>query len=188
MIEILMVIFLALVLVSAVAAAELKDLLMSALALGACGLVVGTLFIMMMAPDLAIVQFIIGIMTTAVLVIAISRTHRTSSEPESTKTTFVLGAVVLCVLLLFSVVLVPLMTAFGSTNYDAQREAVAENIYGYYTDEGIAETGAPNLVTAILLDFRAYDTLGEVVVLFVSIMGISVVLRRLSKKEEEGMA
>ncbi len=93
----------------------------------------------------------------------------------------------LCVLLLFSVGLEPFMTAFGSTDYNEQREAVSENIYGYYTDNGTAETGAPNLVTAILLDFRAYDTLGEVVVLFVSIMGVSVVLRQLSKKEKEGM-
>ena len=188
MMDILMGFFLALVIVTAIAAAELRDLLMAALALGACGLLVGTLFIMMLAPDLAIVQFVVEIMTIAVLVVAISRTHRRSAEPESPKTTLALGGIVLCVFLLFAIVLIPVMTSFGSTDYGPGRDDVSENIYGQYTSSGEEETGAPNLVTGVLLDYRAYDTLGEVIVLFVSIMGVSAVLRRLSKREEEGMA
>ena len=30
-----------------------------------------------------------------------------------------------------------------------------------YIERGHAETGAPNLVTAVLADYRSYDTLGE---------------------------
>ncbi len=47
-----------------------------------------------------------------------------------------------------------------------------------YLNSGLAETGAPNLVTAVLLDFRAWDTLGEATVLFCAVLGTVAVLRR----------
>jgi multisubunit Na+/H+ antiporter MnhB subunit len=47
-----------------------------------------------------------------------------------------------------------------------------------YLQTGLAETGAPNLVTAVLLDFRAWDTLGEATVLFCAVLGAVAVLRR----------
>ena len=39
-------------------------------------------------------------------------------------------------------------------------------------------TGALNAVVAILLDFRAYDTLGEILVIFVTISGITMLIGR----------
>ena len=36
---------------------------------------------------------------------------------------------------------------------------------------GLEQTGAANYVMAVLLDFRAYDTLGEATVLFCAILG-----------------
>jgi multicomponent Na+:H+ antiporter subunit B len=39
-------------------------------------------------------------------------------------------------------------------------------------------TGALNAVVAILLDFRGYDTLGEILVIFVTISGISLLIGR----------
>ena len=41
----------------------------------------------------------------------------------------------------------------------------------YYFQYGSAETGAINLVTAIYLGYRAFDTLGETIVMLVSIAG-----------------
>ena len=179
--EILMGFFFILVIVSAVAVAELRDLLAAALALGACGFFVGILFFFMMAPDLAIVQLIVEIMMVVVLVIALARTHRKSSEPESAKTTLALGVIVVCVFLLFSVAVVPLMTEFGSPQYNPE-------VVQRYINEGVESTGSQNLVTAVLLDYRAYDTLGEIVVLFASVLGMSLVLRRVSKRMAEGKA
>ena len=46
----------------------------------------------------------------------------------------------------------------------------------------IASLGAGNRVTAVLLDFRAYDTLGEATVLFTAVTGVAVVLRARGKK------
>ena len=47
----------------------------------------------------------------------------------------------------------------------------------YYVDN-LYLTGALNAVVAILLDFRAYDTLGEILVIFVTISGISMLIGR----------
>ncbi len=50
-------------------------------------------------------------------------------------------------------------------------------ISSYYVDN-LSFTGALNAVVAILLDFRAYDTLGEILVIFVTISGISLLIGR----------
>jgi multisubunit Na+/H+ antiporter MnhB subunit len=54
-----------------------------------------------------------------------------------------------------------------------------------YIETGAADTGATNLVAAILLDFRAYDTLGEATVLFTAVMGVAAVVRRVGRKGTE---
>ena len=42
-----------------------------------------------------------------------------------------------------------------------------------------------NTVTAILLDYRAYDTLGEATVLFCSVLGALAILRKTARKSKE---
>jgi len=44
----------------------------------------------------------------------------------------------------------------------------------YYIEHGVKETGAINLVTAILFDYRAFDTLGEATVIFIAVSAISL--------------
>ncbi len=51
-------------------------------------------------------------------------------------------------------------------------------IISTYYVENISLTGALNAVVAILLDFRGYDTLGEILVIFVTITGISLLIGR----------
>jgi multicomponent Na+:H+ antiporter subunit B len=46
----------------------------------------------------------------------------------------------------------------------------------YCFEHGSAETGAINLVTAIYLEYRAFDTLGETIVLLLSIAGVVFLL------------
>jgi len=52
------------------------------------------------------------------------------------------------------------------------------SIISTYYVENLSLTGALNAVVAILLDFRAYDTLGEILVIFVTISGISMLIGR----------
>lgn len=45
-----------------------------------------------------------------------------------------------------------------------------------YIESAVAETGAPNMVTAVLADYRAYDTLGETVVILTAGLACLLVL------------
>ena len=51
-------------------------------------------------------------------------------------------------------------------------------------EQTVDETGAVNAVTAVLLDFRAYDTLGEATVIFVSVLGAYALLRQIGRRKE----
>ena len=47
----------------------------------------------------------------------------------------------------------------------------------YYIEHGHAETGATNLVTAVLADYRGYDTFGELTVIFTAGMACLLILK-----------
>jgi len=42
--------------------------------------------------------------------------------------------------------------------------------------QGVKETGAINLVSSIYLSYRAFDTLGETIILLLAVSGIIVIL------------
>lgn len=56
---------------------------------------------------------------------------------------------------------------------DAQSPA-ATHVSPRYIEGSHSETGAPNFVTAVLADYRGYDTLGETTVIFTA--GLACVL------------
>lgn len=47
-----------------------------------------------------------------------------------------------------------------------------------YIEKGREETGALNIVTGIILDYRAFDTFGEATVLFTGIIAVIIVLKK----------
>lgn len=53
-----------------------------------------------------------------------------------------------------------------------------------YIEQGLQETGAVNIVTGMILDYRAFDTFGESNVLFIATVTVLILLR-LDKKEKE---
>ena len=52
----------------------------------------------------------------------------------------------------------------------------------YYIDNCREETGATNIVTSVVLNYRGFDTLGEVTILFLAAIGLGAVLATLKKK------
>ncbi len=88
--------------------------------------------------------------------------------------------------ILFCIFLVVMLLAavsdlppFGHTENPANNE-VAER----YIEKGLEETGAVNIVTGMILDYRAFDTLGESHVLFIATCTVLILLRRDGKKEQ----
>ena len=53
-----------------------------------------------------------------------------------------------------------------------------------YLTNGVAQTGATNVVASIVLDYRAYDTLGEATILFTAVIGVLAIVRRTGRKKE----
>ena len=51
-----------------------------------------------------------------------------------------------------------------------------------YIEMAFEETGVPNIVTAVLADYRGYDTLGETTVIFTAGMACILLLKRGRKR------
>ena len=56
-----------------------------------------------------------------------------------------------------------------------------EDMDQYIIDNTVEETGANNGVTAVVFDYRGFDTLGEATVLFTAVAGVVLIFRRLKK-------
>lgn len=54
----------------------------------------------------------------------------------------------------------------------------------YFLRHGQEQTGANNIVTSVVFDFRAFDTLGEATVLFTAVLGVGLMFRKLKEGEE----
>ena len=54
-----------------------------------------------------------------------------------------------------------------------------------YIEDGLQETGAVNIVTGMILDYRAFDTFGESNVLFIATCTVLILLRDDQKKERK---
>ncbi len=70
-------------------------------------------------------------------------------------------------------------------NRDYLRKPENLRSIGFHILENAPEsTGAANVVTAVLWDFRGYDTIGEATVIFTAVAGIAALFRA-TKEEEE---
>lgn len=76
-------------------------------------------------------------------------------------------------ILLLSIVAVGISLSLAKIPFGEPKTKVGN----HYIDEGIKETGAVNIVTAVVVSYRGFDTLGEVTVLFIAATGLGTVLR-----------
>ncbi len=84
---------------------------------------------------------------------------------------------ILAILIAFSLIFVSLFIS-----YEGNDEL--SNLGKYYAENGVQEVGAQNLVTSIVVTYRGIDTLGEVVILFLTAAIIGFFLK-LSKKDSK---
>jgi len=171
-----LILLIVLMILGAIVALESKDLLSGIISLGIIGFALTIIFLMLQAPDLAIVQIIIETLTLIILIAAILKTTRLdTTETLSSKKIFfwLMGAVFTFVFVWTSIKVFNNLPAFGEPSLRMAQT---------YINDGVELTGASNLVAAVILDFRAYDTLGEATVLFTSVAGIVAVLRKVGRK------
>ena len=157
-----------LMLVAAIIAVEIEDLLSSVVAVGLVGLAFALVCLLLQAPDLAITQLTVEVIAVIILIRA---TIHLRLEPEVTGNRFIPALLAVT----FGWVLFTLcwelsgdLPTFGDP---------AMRVSQYYVENGLADTGAANIVTAVLLDYRAYDTLGEATILFTAALGVLTIVR-----------
>lgn len=93
------------------------------------------------------------------------------------RTVSALFCVFLVLMLLTAVSYLPTM---GHADNPANNEVAAR-----YIESGLQETGAVNIVTGMILDYRAFDTLGESHVLFTATCTVLILLRLDGKKSKK---
>ena len=73
------------------------------------------------------------------------------------------------------------MPAFGDVDSPA-----SSHVSPRYIEQAMDETHVPNMVTAVLADYRGYDTLGETTVIFTAGVCCLLILRRKQGGKESG--
>jgi len=74
-----------------------------------------------------------------------------------------------------------LLFAFSGIQFGKDRMYVGK----YYIENGLQKTGSQNLVTAVVVDFRGFDTLGEVTVLFLAATGVGALMYSYKREKDK---
>jgi multicomponent Na+:H+ antiporter subunit A len=151
------------VVIAALAVTRARRRFTAVLLVGVIGYGVGGLFIVDGAPDLALAQFLVETLSLVAFVFVLRRlpAHFTETRPARRIRVpkALLGAVAGFAVAVFAVVLSAARTEPATTSGELARLA--------------PEAGATNVISAILVDFRALDTVGEIGVLFVAAAGVA---------------
>lgn len=95
-------------------------------------------------------------------------------------------ATVLCLLMAG----IMLLTVSTLPSYGAADAPTVNEVAERYVEKGTEETGAVNTVAGMILDYRAFDTLGESFVLFTAVCAVTILMnmagsRRRIKRDKE---
>ncbi len=174
--ELIICIILGFMIIGAIFALHARDLLSALVAQGIVGYGLVICFLLLKAPDLAIVQIVVETITLIIIVAVILNTTRKEIDAKFTSRSFIkfLFAAVFIIFMMhfFNLAIQPL-EVFGQ---HTMRMAEA------YVNNAHLKTGSANLVTGVLFDFRGYDTIGEATILFTAAVGVITVLRLKGKK------
>jgi multicomponent K+:H+ antiporter subunit A len=137
------------------------------LLVGVLGLVVSLAFVKLSAPDLALTQILVEIVTILLLLLALRWL------PPATTRELRVGPQVR------DGIVAVLAGVGGGALAWAMLTRPEDTIAGYFTRTAPGEGGGYNVVNVILVDFRGFDTLGEITVLGIGALAIAAMLRGL---------
>ena len=141
-----------------------RQRLVSLLMLSVVGLMVALAFARYSAPDLALTQLSVEVVTIVLLMLALfflpAHTQMESSSLRGLRDfTLAVSCGLMVSILVFAVLTRP---------YDS--------ISAFFLENSVPGGGGTNVVNVILVDFRGFDTLGEVTVLAIAAVGIFATL------------
>lgn len=102
-------------------------------------------------------------------------------ESKSARKIYTVVAVIMALIIIGSLIYtVSFLPHFGNASNPANNEVVKA-----YVENGIHDTGAINFVAGMILDYRAFDTLGESTVLFIAASTVIILLLKNKTKDEK---
>ncbi len=164
---------------AAVASVLLKRDLAAIVALGASGLSIAVLMVLEPAPDVALVQIVVDILSVVILVLALRLLPRQQRHGalqlnvEVGKLTRLRNGLVAAA----SGLVVTLITLVALTTRDQRPSGVAL----FYLENAKPLAAAKDVVGAIIVDFRALDTLIEIAVFSMAGLGMFTLLRQATR-------
>lgn len=173
MIDLLAATVLAFIVAAAVLTALLRDALAATVVFGVYSLGMAITYALFRAPDVALTEAAVGAgITTSLLLVTVVRTERptratafeTGYDPRS------LVAILALVGLLLATI--PALPAVGDPSASG-----FERVVPFYLADA-PRLGIPNVVTAILVAYRGFDTFGEIVVVVAAGIAVLVALDR----------
>lgn len=157
--------------VTAVAIARLRNLFAVVVLSGLYSFLMANVLVVLDAVDVAMTEAAVGAGISTVLLLGTLYLTRNEESLPVHRSWLPLGvALVTGGLLAFGMLGLP---EFGEPD-----SVIHQHVAPRYLEQGAAETGVPNIVTAVLASYRGFDTLGETTVVFTAGVGVILLLRR----------
>jgi len=135
------------------------------IALGAVGLAVAVVFVFLSAPDLALTQLLVEVATIMLMMLALHWLPQQSPpEPPSGRRA------------LHVAVALAAGAGMAALTWFVLAQPVA-SISPYFLETTVTQGGGANAVNVIIVDYRGFDTLGEITVLGIASLIIVALLR-----------
>ncbi|MBR9999102.1 MAG: DUF4040 domain-containing protein [Cyclobacteriaceae bacterium] len=173
--EILLGIILVLMIAGSIYTLHAGDLLSAVISYGIVGFGLVICFLLLEAPDLAIIQIVVETITLVIMIAVIIDSSRDELTKVLSRKTVIFTSFIIVVLAGFAVYFY--LATRGMVPFGEHMMRMSQA----YVESGSGPTGSTNLVTGVLLDYRAYDTLGEATILFTAAIGVITVMRMKGK-------
>ena len=162
-----------LLMLTAAGAILVKDLLSAVLVLGSYSFFLALVWAWLGAVDVAFVEAVVGAgLATVFFLLTLFETHPEDTVIHRTRPPIaaVVGLPLLGILLLYA--------ANDLATFGDPAAPASTHVSPYFLENSLADTRTPNVVTAVLMDYRALDTLMETVVVFTAGIACWLLLRR----------
>ena len=147
--------------------------------LGAVGLAVSLTFLWFSAPDLALTQLTVEVVTTVLFLLGLRWLPK--RRPEEAEH---LGLRVRARRARDLVVSLVAGGGMAVLAYAMMTRPAPQSISPFFIDRSLPEGGGTNVVNVMLVDFRAFDTMGEITVLGIVGLTVYALLRRFRPPRE----
>jgi len=155
----------------AIYAIHARDILSAVIAGGIVGYSLVICFLLLQAPDLAIVQIVVETITLIIMVAVVLDSSRVEAYGKFDSRAWVTAGTAVLILAILFWFLKEASAPLAPFGENTMRMADA------YVNGAVDKTGSVNLVTGVVFDFRGYDTLGEATVLVTAVLGVLTILR-----------